>query len=364
MLFAATQQNTFLTVLYANAIPLILFGSLWAVSTILMLVLFFKRRVKLGFKLLSIISLICAVETFVYTGSFEDRGPLFSFAIISGFVLFYSVLWLFASQYITRKHAMSIVSDRIKLLGSEYEPVEVNCNEFTWLDLNFYADAARAAQAEGFHKINDIELLHLSRIYPQTRTFARVFQNKEGTIRVSVNNQRFVNPKTEAEKKYNRNFITVRSELSDGTFLFVNNLQGATLNREIKGSIVISFDQHSTIARLLLEHELLVKELNKKTGAVLIPYNDFDAARRAFEMVKEDIRQNGLFTKNEILQLAALHGHKGHFADQAIACAVLKISTEYKDLFSAQAAQQIAEDYKRSLETSGIHSDSNLTQPK
>jgi hypothetical protein len=319
-----------------------------------MLALFFKRRVKLGFKLLSIISLIAAVETFVYTGSFDDMGPFFSFTIIAGFVLFYSVLWWFASQYITRKHAMSIVSDRIKLLGSEYESAEVNCNDFTWLDLNFYNEATLAAQAEGFHKVNDIELLHLSRIYPKTRTFARVFQNKEGTIRVSVNNQKFVNPKTDAEKKYNRNFITVRSELSNGTFLFVNNLQGATLNREIEGSIVVSFDQHSTIARLLLEHELLVKEINKKTGAILIPYNDPDAAQRAFNSVKDDIRQNGLFTKDEILRLAALHGHKGHFADQAIACAVLKISTEYKDLFSAQAAEQIAEAYKRSLEASGI----------
>lgn len=356
MLFSSTQHtNTILTVLQANAVPLSIFGTLWIVSTILMFVLFFKRRVKLGFKLLSAISLIAAIETFVYTGSFADMGPFFSFTVITGFVIFYSVLWWFASRYITRKHAMSIVSDRIKLLGSEYEPVEVDCNEFTWLDLNFYNEAAAAAQAEGFHKVNDIELLHLSRIYPKTRTFARVFQNKEGTIRVSVNNQRFVNPKTDAEKKYSRNFITVRSELSDGTFLFVNNLQGATLNREVQGSIAVSFDQHSSIARLLLEHELLVKDLNKKNGAVLVPYNDPDAARRAFESVKEDIRQNGLFTRDEILRLAALHGHKGHFADQAIACAVLKISTEYKDLFSAQAAEQIAEAYRRSLEASSIH---------
>ncbi|MDR1486106.1 MAG: hypothetical protein LBT09_14970 [Planctomycetaceae bacterium] len=354
MLFSSAHQNTILTVLHANAIPLSIFGSLWIVSTILMFILFFRKRVKLGFKLLSVISLIAAIETFVYTGSFDDMGPFFSFAVITGFVIFYSVLWWFASQYITRKHAMSIVSDRIKFLGSEYESVEVDSREFFWLDLNFYDEAALAAQAEGFYKVNDIELLHLSRINPKTRTFARVFQNQEGTIRVSVNNQRFVTPKTDAEKKYNRNFITVRSELSNGIFLFVNNLQGATLNREIQGSIAVSFDQHSTIARLLLEHELLVKELNKKTNAVLIPYNDPDAAKRAFEMVKDDIRRNGLFTKDEILRLAALHGHKGHFADQAIACAVLKISTEYKDLFSAQAAEQIAEEYRKSMETSGI----------
>ncbi|MDR2168837.1 MAG: hypothetical protein LBP59_01690 [Planctomycetaceae bacterium] len=354
MLLATSQQHTFLTVLHANAIPLAIFGSLWVVSTVLMLILFFKHRVKLGFKLLSLISLIAAIETFVYTGSFADMGPFFSLTIITGFVIFYSLLWWFASRYITRKHAMSIVSDRIKLLGSEYETVEVNCNDFTWLDLNFYNEATIAAQAEGFYKVNDVELLHLSRIHPKTRTFARVFQNKDGTIRVSVNNQRFVNPKTDAEKKYNRNFITIRSELSDGTFIFVNNLQGATLNREIAGSIVVSFDQHSTIARLLLEHELLVKELNKQTGATLVEYKEPEAAIRAFEMVKDDIRQNGLFTKDEILRLAALHGHKGHFADQAIACAVLKISTEYKDLFSAHAAEQIAEAYRRSLESSGV----------
>jgi hypothetical protein len=342
MLFASTAQPSILGVLQANAVPLFIFGSVWLISTLLMLVLFFRHHVKLGFKLLSVISFIAAVETFYYTGSFIDRGPIFSFVVVAGFFLFYAIIWWCASLYVTRKHAMGIVSDRIKLLGSEYEAVEVDSSEFTWLDLNFYEDAAAAASAVGFNKYNDIELLHISRIYPKTRTFARVFQNDEGTIRISVNNQRFVHPTNDAEKKYCRNFITIRSELSNGTFLFVNNLKGATLNREIPGSIVLSFDQNSTIGRLLLEHEILVKKLNKETGAKLIPYNDPDAARRAFEMVKEDIRQKGLFTKDEILQLAALHGHKGHFADQAVACAVLKISTEYKDLFSSKAAKEIA----------------------
>jgi len=70
--------------------------------------------------------------------------------------------------------------------AGEHEYSRVESDAFPDADLEFYRQATRAFEAQGFQRLADIEDLTLSRIHPDSRTFLRVFVDEGRMIRAAA----------------------------------------------------------------------------------------------------------------------------------------------------------------------------------
>ena len=70
--------------------------------------------------------------------------------------------------------------------AGEHEYSRVEPAAFPDADHEFYVDVSRAFAAQGFRHIADIEDLTLSRVYPESRTFLRVFLDDARLIRAAA----------------------------------------------------------------------------------------------------------------------------------------------------------------------------------
>lgn len=70
--------------------------------------------------------------------------------------------------------------------GEPHELVRVSPQDFPEADLEFYERAKKELEARRYRSLGDVEDLTLSRIYPQNRTFLRLFIDAGGMIRASV----------------------------------------------------------------------------------------------------------------------------------------------------------------------------------
>lgn len=70
--------------------------------------------------------------------------------------------------------------------AGEHEYSRVEPDAFPDADHEFYVDVARAFAAQGFRHVADIEDLTLSRVYPESRTFLRVFVDDARLIRAAA----------------------------------------------------------------------------------------------------------------------------------------------------------------------------------
>jgi len=70
--------------------------------------------------------------------------------------------------------------------GEPHELVQVSPSAFPEADLDFYDRAKKELEAKGYRWLADVEDLTLSRIYPQNRTFLRLFTDAGRMIRASA----------------------------------------------------------------------------------------------------------------------------------------------------------------------------------
>jgi len=76
------------------------------------------------------------------------------------------------------------------LYGGEHEYQRVSPAAFPDADLAFYDRAAAELEALGFRRLADVEDLTVSRVYPERRTFLRVFVDEGATIRAAIYHMR------------------------------------------------------------------------------------------------------------------------------------------------------------------------------
>jgi hypothetical protein len=74
--------------------------------------------------------------------------------------------------------------------GGEHEYQRVTPAAFPDADLGFYDRAAAELEALGFRRLADVEDLTVSRVYPERRTFLRVFVDEGATTRAAVYHMR------------------------------------------------------------------------------------------------------------------------------------------------------------------------------
>jgi hypothetical protein len=72
------------------------------------------------------------------------------------------------------------------IYGGEHEYARVSPAAFPEADLAFYDRSTAELEAAGFRRIADVEDLTLSRVYPERRTFLRVFVDEGGAIRAAI----------------------------------------------------------------------------------------------------------------------------------------------------------------------------------
>jgi hypothetical protein len=70
--------------------------------------------------------------------------------------------------------------------GEPHELVQVSPSAFPEADIDFYDRAKKELEAKNYRWLADVEDLTLSRIYPQNRTFLRVFTDRGRMIRASA----------------------------------------------------------------------------------------------------------------------------------------------------------------------------------
>ncbi|MBX3158904.1 MAG: hypothetical protein KF773_23260 [Deltaproteobacteria bacterium] len=113
--------------------------------------------------------------------------------------------------------------------GEPHELVRVMPAAFPEADLEFYDRARTDLEAKGYRWLADVEDLTMSRIYPQNRTFLRLFVDAGGMIRAS------------AYHLHPRGVVVSLLQLVQ---LFPRHLRVVELVSEVQGTFVVTSNTH------------------------------------------------------------------------------------------------------------------------
>ncbi len=113
--------------------------------------------------------------------------------------------------------------------GEPHELARVSPAAFPEADLAFYDRARRELEARGYRWLADVEDLTMSRIYPQNRTFLRLFVDAGGMIRAS------------AYHLHPRGVVISMLQLVQ---LFPRHLRVIELVSEIQGKFLVTSNTH------------------------------------------------------------------------------------------------------------------------
>ncbi len=113
--------------------------------------------------------------------------------------------------------------------GEPHELVRVTPQSFPEADLEFYERAKKELESRRYRFIGDVEDLTLSRIYPQNRTFLRLFVDAGGMIRASA---------------YHLHPRGVVISLLQLVQLFPRHLRVVELVSEVQGTFLVTSNTH------------------------------------------------------------------------------------------------------------------------
>lgn len=151
--------------------------------------------------------------------------------------------------------------------GEPHELVKVEPGAFPEADVEFYDRVRRELEARKYRYIADVEDLTLSRIYPQNRTFLRLFVDAGGMIRVSAYH---LHPRGVAVtllqlvQLFPRHLRVVElcSEVQ-GTFLVTANTHGVDRLEPPPEAKVERLPLHTPLAEIVTRHEARITEAVK-----------------------------------------------------------------------------------------------------
>jgi hypothetical protein len=152
--------------------------------------------------------------------------------------------------------------------GEPHELVRVMPAAFPEADLEFYDRARADLEGKGYRWLADVEDLTMSRIYPQNRTFLRLFVDAGGMIRASA---------------YHLHPRGVVISLLQLVQLFPRHLRVVELVSEVQGTFVVTSNTHGVdrlepppeakverlplatpILEIVAQHETRIRELLRK----------------------------------------------------------------------------------------------------
>ncbi len=149
--------------------------------------------------------------------------------------------------------------------GEPHELVRVSPAAFPEADLDFYDRARKELEGRKYRWIADVEDLTMSRIYPQNRTFLRLFVDAGEMIRASayhLHPRGVVISLLQLVQLFPRHLRVVElvSEIQ-GTFLVTSNTHGVDRLEPPPEAKVERMPLSSTIAEVVARHEARITEL-------------------------------------------------------------------------------------------------------
>lgn len=149
--------------------------------------------------------------------------------------------------------------------GQPHECVRVSPAAFPDADLEFYDRARSELETKGYTWLADIEDLTLTRIYPQNRTFMRLFHDRGRMIRAScyhLHPRGLVISLLQVVQLYPRHLRVVEllSEIA-GTFIVTSNTHGVDRLEPPPQAKVERLPLASSLATVVSRHEQRVTEV-------------------------------------------------------------------------------------------------------
>jgi hypothetical protein len=157
------------------------------------------------------------------------------------------------------------------IYGGEHEYARVSPAAFPEADLGFYDRSTAELEAAGFRRIADVEDLTLSRVYPERRTFLRVFVDEGGAIRAAIYHLRvrggaaILSAVGMAPRDIH--VFEMITEVPRGQFVATSNTKGLdklTSPREVD---VERLDVDASLSQVAARHRARLTERARKRGA-------------------------------------------------------------------------------------------------
>ena len=156
------------------------------------------------------------------------------------------------------------------IYGGEHEYARVTPAAFPDADLGFYDRASAELGGMGFRRLADVEDLTLSRVYPERRTFLRIFADDGGAIRAAIYHLRVRGGGfASAMGMLPRDLYVVEvvSEIPQGHFVSTSNTKGLdklTPPREVESE---RLDVGAPIVQVIERHRARLGERARRRGA-------------------------------------------------------------------------------------------------
>ena len=149
--------------------------------------------------------------------------------------------------------------------GEPHELVRVSPTAFPEADLDFYDRAKRELEGRRYRMIADVEDLTLSRIYPQNRTFLRLFVDAGGMIRAGAYHMHprgVVVSLLQLVQLFPRHMRVVElvTEIN-GTFLVTSNTHGVDRLEPPPEAKVERLPLSTPMAEVIAKHEARITEV-------------------------------------------------------------------------------------------------------
>lgn len=152
--------------------------------------------------------------------------------------------------------------------GEPHELVPVDAASFPEVDREFYDRVKRELEGRGYRCLGDVEDVTLTRIYPENRTFMRLFIDPGGMIRASayhLHPRGVVISLLQVVQLFPRHVrvLELSSELR-GTFLVTSNTHGMSRLEPPPEAKVERLPHAAAISEVVATHERRITELLRK----------------------------------------------------------------------------------------------------
>lgn len=196
--------------------------------------------------------------------------------------------------------------------GEPHELVRVSPAAFPEADLEFYDRARRELEARNYRWLADVEDLTLTRIYPQNRTFMRLFVDAGGMIRASayhLHPRGVVVSLLQLVQLFPRHMrvIELVSEVQ-GTFLVTSNTHGVDRLEPPPEAKIERLPLATSIAAVIARHEARITELVRThPERAPVSFETFDevlaSMARAHVVMAKHRQQVGGLSRDELERL-------------------------------------------------------------
>lgn len=194
-----------------------------------------------------------------------ERLLLYLAIFIIAFIIYFKI----EVKKAAKKGADKIIRDTDRILLEKPEYKIVTADQFPWLDINYYIEMEKALKKQGFEKLADVENISVSSVYPDLRTFTRIYKSSDGTISASVFQ---IKPKGIKYKIYGikmEEILSFGTEFSNGDFMDTSNASERASHLDKPEQLIPErMSKETPVIELLNKHKQRIDEYLKRNPGV------------------------------------------------------------------------------------------------